>query len=316
MKKLLVLIITTALFVVSTAVIGAEYFSTKNGEFVKIKGILKLNWEPSEEKEGCRLYNLDFFSENKKDFGGDSITLFSVDMDYYNSGYVENDSYGEEKYNTEQKEKEKILKTLIPDKNDNFWKQEKGTKQIPVEVTLNLAHIKTYTECDYTSIYSKIEKIEKLKEKDVKKRDFSETETIFYTVYSKDGYANMRKKPENNSEIIRKLENETELHYILSVGEWDYFYKNGYYDDESYGGFVHRSQVEKMYSKVMIDSKDGYGNIRSEASADSKILKKVKNGQIFEKHGIKGEWIEIWYETDENKGVYAYIHRSQIRILE
>ena len=65
MKKLLVLIITTALFVVGTAVIGAEYFSTKNGEFVKIKGILKLNWEPSEEKEGCRLYNLDFFSENK-----------------------------------------------------------------------------------------------------------------------------------------------------------------------------------------------------------------------------------------------------------
>lgn len=292
---------------------GAEYYSNQKGTFVKVKGILRL---VNEDDDSCgSLFGIRFYAENKKDFEGKLITLYGDNIDYYSSynEYIHGDG-------DIYLENDKLIKRSFPKKYEEIVaKLEKNIMvEIPVIVTINLSNIKTFSECDYTTVYTKVDKIEEI-EKATKRKTFNEDSVSTYVVYTKDKYANMRREPNVKSTIIKKIpNNSTGLKYILTIGEWHYFYVNEFGQGESYGGFIHKSQVEKLYQNFIINSKEGYTNVREKPNSKSKIIKQLINGEKVKKVDNEGEWIEIilGYDNYNSEYVYGYIHRSQLKLVD
>lgn len=322
MKRNINLIIAMLLLIFNIANASVEYFQKGGSSLVKMRGILNVDWEEDENGTAVcgKLYGMQFKPEDERAFGGQILTLYSINMDYYKN-------YDEKMFERENKETEKLLKNILP--NEKIWKTRKGRLQKPVEVTIDLNNIKTLTECDYTSIYSKVDEIKLIKSTSAKIEYDEEgishgvnrdrNATLHYEVYSKDGYANMRKYPDKNSQVTVKISNGESLHMGVPVGEWYYFYKNGYSERKSYGGFIHKSQVEKAYGEIFaVESREGYTNMREKPNSNSKILKTLKNGDKVEKFGADGDWITIELGYDKSKGNYieGYIHRSQLRKVE
>ena len=163
-----------------------------------------------------------FKPENEIVFGGEVLMVNSIDIDYSDS------NLDEKIFEKENKETEKMLKALLP--NEKIWKTKKGRLQKPVEITLNLKNIRTYGECDHTYVYSKVDEIQLIKSTTAQIKYDEEGMAygvnkdkdveLLYEVYSKDGYANMRKQPDKNSQVVSKLENrKNDLYMVVPVGE-------------------------------------------------------------------------------------------------
>ena len=73
------------------------------------------------------------------------------------------------------------------------------------------------------------------------------------------------------------------------------------------------SSLTALAVRYVVDTKDGYANLREEASSKSKVLKKLKNKDEVKFWGEKGDWYYIEYEADGTPFDYGYIHKSQLK---
>ena len=61
------------------------------------------------------------------------------------------------------------------------------------------------------------------------------------SIYSKEGYTNIRSKPSSSSKVIARLENGEEVFAINKTGDWYYV---TLWDSDIYG-YVHQSQLQR-----------------------------------------------------------------------
>ena len=76
------------------------------------------------------------------------------------------------------------------------------------------------------------------------------------------------------------------------------------------------SSLPALAVRYVVDTKDGYANLREEADSKSKVIKKLKNNHEMVFWHEKGEWFCVGAEPDDNYSdmTDGYIHRSQIKL--
>ena len=244
-----------------------EIILTDDGVILNLKGTFKINWDKSDPDVPCSSIGygrMMFYPENKDIAHNKVIVLMPNNFTFYNQDI--NWDY-EKEFAENEKAKIEILKKIFPEEVKKMEKIQKGELQSPARVKIK--KVTPYTECDFTTVYAqviKLEKIEGAKPKitklKVKKLDesgdfddpnpdeFGYLEE--YRVNAKDGYANMREKPTTDSKVISKLDNEIIVRYITKYGDWYYVYYADYPSDykndptvKEYRGFIHKSQLEK-----------------------------------------------------------------------
>ena len=62
-----------------------------------------------------------------------------------------------------------------------------------------------------------------------------------FSIYSKEGYTNVRSKPSSSSKVIARLENGEEVFAINKTGDWYYV---TLWDSDIYG-YIHQSQLQR-----------------------------------------------------------------------
>ena len=223
MKKLVIMLI----MLLSVSINAFEI--SENGD-IKIKGLLLVKWVEMEENIKPELY---LIPEDSEKFSGKPIIIETEDRD--------------KTENLRDKER-KIMEIFkkIPDKNDEILTQP---------VILTLKPIK-YTEwADYGEIYSTMKKFEKIDKTTAvyKYNDFSDFfQLVFemapnYKIYSKEGYSNLREKPNANSKVIQKLKNGQRVVKIFETGNWIYAYVFLTLDNVKQNemeGYIHKSQLK------------------------------------------------------------------------
>lgn len=71
------------------------------------------------------------------------------------------------------------------------------------------------------------------------------------------------------------------------------------------------TDVDSFYSiKAIIDDKDGYTNVRGDASANGSVLTTVKDGEIFYVH--LGDDLNTYWKVKTKNGIKGYMHQSRI----
>ena len=138
---------------------------------------------------------------------------------------------------------------------------------------------------------------------------------VRYVLDTKDGYANLREEANSKSKVIKKLKNNHEMVFWHEKGEW---FCVGAEPDDNYSdmidGYIHKSQVKLHPETYTVSSKDGYTNVRNEATVNSDSIAELKNGTFVTKFKEKGEWYYIEFEREDGTPFdYGYIHKSQLK---
>ena len=81
--------------------------------------------------------------------------------------------------------------------------------------------------------------------------------------------------------------------------------------------FMFLLSLTSLAERFVIISKDGYSNLREEASTNSKVLAKVDNSYLIYNTNTYNEnkdWYSVQIERDGNYFQVGYIHKSQLGI--
>ena len=75
------------------------------------------------------------------------------------------------------------------------------------------------------------------------------------------------------------------------------------------------SSITALAVRFVVDTKDGYANVRNEATKNSDVIGELKNGRVVTsiKEHQKGDWYYIEYEAEGTPFDYGYIHKSQLK---
>ena len=76
------------------------------------------------------------------------------------------------------------------------------------------------------------------------------------------------------------------------------------------------SSLTTLAVRYVVDTKDGYANLREKANSKSKVIKKLKNKDEMVFWHEEGEWFYVGAEpNDKNSDMTdGYIHKSQIKL--
>lgn len=76
------------------------------------------------------------------------------------------------------------------------------------------------------------------------------------------------------------------------------------------------SSLTALAVRYVVDTKDGYANLREGANSKSKVIKKLKNNHEMVFWHEEGEWFYVGVEpNDKNSDMTdGYIHKSQIKL--
>ena len=127
------------------------------------------------------------------------------------------------------------------------------------------------------------------------------------------GEANLREKPNTNSRILAKLEIFESGKIIKKEGNWYYIEYETEAGKKVYG-YIHKSQGILVDSYI-VSTKDGYANIREEASSKSRIMGRAYNGEMVSSYGEEDGWLHITWDGSAEIPV-AYIHKSQVKKIK
>ena len=74
------------------------------------------------------------------------------------------------------------------------------------------------------------------------------------------------------------------------------------------------SSLTSFAVRYVVDTKDGYANVRNEATVNSDLIAELKNGTLVTKFKEKGEWYYIEFDSEDGTPFdYGYIHKSQLK---
>ena len=138
---------------------------------------------------------------------------------------------------------------------------------------------------------------------------------VRYVVDTKDGYANLREEASSKSKVLKKLKNKDEVKLWGNKGEWLYVIYELEDGSDIIFAFIHKSQVKLHPETYEISTKEGYANVRNEATKNSSIIRKLKNGEVVTrfKEYQKGNWYYIEFVSDGVPFNYGYIHKCQLK---
>ena len=138
---------------------------------------------------------------------------------------------------------------------------------------------------------------------------------VRYIVDTKEGYANLREEASSKSKVLKKLKNKDEVKFWGEKGDWLYVIYEFEDGSDTIMAFIHKSQVKLHPETYEISAKEGYDNVRNEATKNSDIIGELKNGRVVAsiKEHQKGDWYYIEYEADGTPFDYGYIHKSQLK---
>ena len=132
--------------------------------------------------------------------------------------------------------------------------------------------------------------------------------TTFIT-NSKNNKVNMRETPCKEAKIIETLNNNLVLVSNEKVGD---YYKFTYYDNfvkKTFTGYISTEELKEIIGKMYAFSKDGYANIRENASTNSPIKNRIKNGEEIEAISkTDNGWFYVKFNND-----YGYVHITQLQ---
>ena len=235
---------------------------TLDPTYTEVKGLLRFMWR----RNGKNYEEASLPPEGEDPLGGLAVYLEFTpeDMDKYMDTVlmvwpedINGGISAEEMYN-------KVLETVKEIFGDisRMSKDEYGYLSQPVKLVLK--PVKIYGGCCAAEYYyAEIVKAEKIDSTTVEipkteltSIDFSDR--IFYldkggrSIFSKEGYTNVRKGPSKEYDIIDKLENESPVYITQKFGDWYYALyfiydgKKDGEDPESKYGFIHKSQIIEM----------------------------------------------------------------------
>ena len=137
---------------------------------------------------------------------------------------------------------------------------------------------------------------------------------VRYVVDTKDGYANLREEASSKSKVLKKLKNKDEVKFWGEKGDWLYVIYEFEDGSDIIMAFIHKSQVKLHPETYEISAKEGYANVRNEATVNSDLIAELKNGTLVTKFKEKGEWYYIEFEREDGTPFdYGYIHKSQLK---
>ncbi len=145
---------------------------------------------------------------------------------------------------------------------------------------------------------------------------FGTAGTIF-EVNTDDEIANLREKASSKSKVLVKLDDEESGEIIRKEGNW-YYVKYKMESGENVYGYIHNSQIV-VGETYITSSKDGYVNVRNDASSSSDILEELPNGVKIVKYYQKGEWYYVKFPVHDGGALsedYGYIHKSQLNKIK
>lgn len=132
--------------------------------------------------------------------------------------------------------------------------------------------------------------------------------TTFIT-NSKNNKVNMRETPCKEAKVIETLNNNLVLVSNEKVGD---YYKFTYYDSfvkKTFTGYISTEELKEIIGKMYVFSKDGYANIRENASTSSSIKNRIKNGEEIEVISkTDNGWFYVKFNND-----YGYVHTTQLQ---
>lgn len=132
--------------------------------------------------------------------------------------------------------------------------------------------------------------------------------TTFIT-NSKNNKVNMRETPCKEAKVIETLNNNLVLVSNEKVGD---YYKFTYYDNfvkKTFTGYISTEELKEIIGKMYVISKDGYANIRENASTNSTIKNRIKNGEEIEVISkTDNGWFYVKFNND-----YGYVHTTQLQ---
>ncbi|ULT24964.1 SH3 domain-containing protein [Sphingobacterium sp. E70] len=71
-----------------------------------------------------------------------------------------------------------------------------------------------------------------------------------------------------------------------------------------------------QFAKII--DKDGYVNVRKQASVNSPIVSKIGADEIVYAFSDEklGDWVSVDYTNSQNKSITGYVHKSRIKLIE
>ena len=74
------------------------------------------------------------------------------------------------------------------------------------------------------------------------------------------------------------------------------------------------SSLTTFAVRYVVDTKDGYANLREKANSKYKVIKKLKNNHEMVFWYKKGEWFYVEFDSEDGTPFdYGYIHKSQLK---
>ena len=74
------------------------------------------------------------------------------------------------------------------------------------------------------------------------------------------------------------------------------------------------SSLTALAVRYVVDTKDGYANLREGANSKSKVIKKLKNNHEMVFWHEEGEWFYVEFDSEDGTLFdYGYIHKSQLK---
>lgn len=133
-------------------------------------------------------------------------------------------------------------------------------------------------------------------------------------VTDSDGYANVRKGMSTKTAVVRKVATDTDLYVTPTGTNW---YRVSLTENGPFIGYIHyscmrlRSDFASLYE---VTDKDGYTNVRKQATTKSAVVKRMSKGTQFEGltafvNGVPNKWVGV---IDEEGRLIGFVYHANV----
>lgn len=134
------------------------------------------------------------------------------------------------------------------------------------------------------------------------------------SITDNDGYSNIRKGMTTKSAIVRKVIKGTEVYVTPTGTNW---YRVSLSPNGTFVGYIHNSCVgipSDIATLYQVTDKDGYTNVRQQATTKSAIVKKMRTGEEFEGlaafvNGEYSNWVGV---LDANQHLIGFVYNTNV----
>lgn len=134
------------------------------------------------------------------------------------------------------------------------------------------------------------------------------------SITDKDGYSNIRKGMTTKSAIVRKVIKGTDVYVTPTGTNW---YRVSLSPNGAFVGYIHNSCVgmgDNFVTIYQVTDKDGYTNVRQQATTKSAIVKKMRTGEEFEGlsafvNGEYSNWVGV---LDANQHLIGFVYNTNV----